>query len=155
MRCLIHVLLLSTPPLAWSTPVVAPAPPPAEREAQGLDAGIDVQLADLDRYAARYPSTLEDELRRYQDTPRDLIVRLRTAGWSYSRIYAACVTGRIVGRPCRLVVDTWAADPAQRWDTVAGRFGIDPGSNALGRMKDAMTQTYGRLGRPLPAPPAD
>ena len=147
MRWLLAVLLTTMAFSAWAIP---PAPPSAAApSALSVDPWIDAQLADLDRYGMRYRAAFDDELARYQDTPRDLIVELRKGGWSDGDLYAACVIARTAGRPCRVVADAWSADRFLRWDDVAGRFGVSAGSNALERMKLAIMATYKRSGRPL------
>lgn len=150
MRRLITAALMLASPLAWSAPPsTATVAPSEQREVASIEPWVDVQLGDLDRYAARYAMPFEDELVRYQDAPRDLIADLRQKGWRYSRIYAACVIARTAGRPCRYVADAWTGNPPQRWDAVAAGFGVSAGSDAVQRIQGAITQTYVRLGRPL------
>jgi len=148
MRWLSALLMSCLALPAWAVPAVATTAR-SSASAVTADPWIDAQLADLNRYAMRYRATFDDELARYQGAPRELIEELRRAGWSDGDIYAACLIARTSGRPCRVVVDAWAADRPQHWEAIATRFGVAPGSNAMARMKLAIKGTYQRSGRPL------
>src|SRR5690606_19614160 len=66
------------------------------------DAVVDARLADLNRYAARYPDAFIDELVRYFDAPRPLLEELlgKRAATPGDRYYA-CALARVPGRPGR------------------------------------------------------
>jgi len=118
------------------------------------DAAIDSQLADINRYAATYPEPFADELVRYFDAPRAMVVELMLQRWAPGDIYYACALAQGVGRPCRYVTDDWAAHHAEGWAAAAQRLGVDPASPQYQRIRRAFAASYARWGRPLPPEPA-
>lgn len=119
------------------------------------DAQVDAQLADINRYAARWPNTFTDELLRYHHAPRDLVETLLQRRWAPGDIYFACALAEAAGRPCRALADEWERHHADGWGAIAQRFGVAPGSPAFRQIERALAASYARWGRPLPsgAPP--
>src|SRR5690606_17613630 len=64
---------------------VADAPPPGTG-----DAWIDVRLDDMDRYAARYREAFVDEIARYLEAPRPVLVEALERGMRPGDLYYAC-----------------------------------------------------------------
>jgi hypothetical protein len=114
------------------------------------DAWVDATLADIDRYAARYPDAFSDELVRYHGAPRALVAQLReSAHWQPGDIYFACVTAQMAGQPCRRVVEQRNRNPGQAWDAIARGFGVGAGSRGFRQLKRALVESYARWARPL------
>ena len=118
------------------------------------DEWVDTRLADVNRYGDRYRDAFTDELVRYYGAPRelvsDLLVRQR---WAPGDVYYACAIARVIGRPCRFVVDEWQRDHAQGWGEVAKRLGVKPGSAEFRRLKQGFAPSYARWGRELAPEP--
>lgn len=142
LACLLWLL---APPAAFAQDAaVARAP------ATG-DAVVDARLADINRYAARYPDAFIDELVRYFDAPRPLLQDLlgrqeRKPG----DLYYACALARVSGRPCRGVIEAWSAGHADGWSGIARDLGVAPGDARARRLREGMVESYRRWGRPLP-----
>jgi hypothetical protein len=113
------------------------------------DTWVDIWLGDMNRYGHRYRDPFIDELVRYHGAPRDLIEDLLGRGWAPGDVYFACALARLVGQPCREVVDVWERDHGQGWGAVAKRMGIKPGSPEFHRLKRGMVPSYDRWGRPI------
>jgi len=113
------------------------------------DVWMDVWLGDMNRYGSRYRDPFVDEMVRYHGAPRDLIEDLLRRRWAPGDIYFACALARLVGRPCRYVVDIYERDHGQGWGNIAKRMGIKPGSAEFHRLKRGMVPTYDRWGRPI------
>jgi hypothetical protein len=113
------------------------------------DVWVDVWLGDMNRYGSRYRDPFVDELVRYHGAPRDLVVDLLARRWAPGDIYFACALAKLVGRPCRYVVDIWERDHAQGWGAIAKRLGIKPGSPQFHQLKRGMVPSYDRWGRPI------
>lgn len=114
------------------------------------DVWVDTWLGDMNRYGLRYRDPFVDELVRYHGAPRDLVVELLVdRRWAPGDVYFACALARIVGRPCRYVVDIWERDRGLGWGEVAKRLGIKPGSPEFHRLKQGFVPTYDRWGRPI------
>jgi hypothetical protein len=114
------------------------------------DAWTDRQLADVNVYATRYHDAFVDELVRYLDAPRalvdDLVVEQR---WAPADVYYACAIARVLGRPCRTLTDLWAQRHAEGWEAVRAAAGIEPGTPAAARLRQAFVDSYARWARPL------
>lgn len=118
------------------------------------DAGIDMILVDINRYAQRYPDAFVDEMARYYAAPRELTDSLlHTQHWAAGDIYYACALARIAGQPCRAVADRWRTDHDQGWKAVALQFGIATDAAGIARLRQGLTGTYQRWSRPLPPLP--
>ncbi|MGV8940618.1 MAG: hypothetical protein ACOH1P_03640 [Lysobacter sp.] len=114
------------------------------------DAWVDNWLDDVNRYGSRYRQPFVDEMVRYHGAPRELVdALLAERHWAPGDVYYACAIARIIGRPCRYVVDEWERDHAQGWGAVAERLGIKPGSAEFHRIKRGFVPTYDRWGRPI------
>ena len=114
------------------------------------DVWVDTWLGDINRYGARYPEPFVDEMVRYHNAPRVLVVDLlQTRHWAPGDIYFACALARQIGRPCRYVVDVWERDHGQGWGAIAKRMGIKPGSAEFHRLKRGMVPSYDRWGPPI------
>ncbi len=114
------------------------------------DAWVDNWLDDVNRYGSRYRQPFVDEMVRYHGAPRELVdALLAERQWAPGDVYYACAIARIIGRPCRYVVDEWERDHAQGWGAVAQRLGITPGSAEFHRIKRGFVPTYDRWGRPI------
>ena len=114
------------------------------------DVWVDTWLGDMNRYGARYPEPFIDEMVRYHNAPRPLVVDLLQARrWAPGDVYYACALASILGRPCRYVVDYYEANRGQGWGVVAQRLGIKPGSPEFHRLKKGFVPTYDRWARPI------
>jgi hypothetical protein len=119
------------------------------------DAWIDRQLADINTYGSRYRGAFIDEVVRYHAAPRDLVTELvGTRNWSPGDVYYACAVAQMVGRPCRALVDAWGQSHGEGWKAVAGQAGIAGHRDAIARLKQDITASYARWGRPLAEPEA-
>lgn len=114
------------------------------------DDSVDARLADIDRYAARYPDAFVDELVRYFDAPGELIEDQLEQGRAPGDLYYACALARVSGRPCRGVLEAWAAGHADGWEGIAREIGVVPGGARATRMREGVAESYLRWGRPLP-----
>lgn len=123
----------------------------AEDPATTGDAWVDAQLADIGRYARRYPDTFADELQRYHDAPRASVRALleEGSGWAPGDVYFACALGSVTGRACRFVVDQRGDPPRISWRALAEELGAGPGTEAFARLKRGIVESYGRWGRPI------
>ena len=114
------------------------------------DVWVDTWLGDMNRYGTRYRDPFIDEMVRYHGAPRDLVTDLLVnRRWAPGDVYYACTIAQIIGRPCRYVVDEWAANHGQGWGVVAKRLGIKPGSAEFHRLKNGFVPTYDRWSRPI------
>jgi len=114
------------------------------------DMWVDTWLSDMNRYGARYPEPFIDEMVRYHNAPRVLVVDLlQTRHWAPGDVYYACSLASVLGRPCRYVVDMYEADRGQGWGVIAQRLGIKPGSPEFHRLKKGFVPTYDRWARPI------
>jgi hypothetical protein len=114
------------------------------------DVWVDTWLGDMNRYGARYPEPFIDEMVRYHNAPRSLVVDLlQTRHWAPGDVYYACALASVLGRPCRYVVDQYEGNRGQGWGVVAQRLGIKPGSAEFHRLKKGFVPTYDRWARPI------
>lgn len=114
------------------------------------DVWVDTWLGDMNRYGARYPEPFIDEMVRYHNAPRPLVVDLlQTRHWAPGDVYYACALASVLGRPCRYVVDQYEANRGQGWGVIAQRLGIKPGSPEFHRLKRGFVPTYDRWARPI------
>lgn len=119
------------------------------------DAWIDAQLADINAYGGRYRGAFVDELVRYHAAPRDLVNELvDERNWAPGDVYYACTLAQVVGRPCRSLVEVWGQFHDEGWEAVAGKAGIAKRPDAAQRLKQSITSSYERWGRPLAEVPA-
>ena len=114
------------------------------------DMWVDTQLADINRYGARYRDPFIDEMTRYHGAPRDLVSDLLLRRrWAPGDVYMACTIASIIGRPCRYVVEEYERDHGQGWGVIAKRMGIKPGSPEFHRLKRGFVPTFDHWGRPI------
>jgi len=114
------------------------------------DAWIDRQLTDINVYGGRYRGAFIDEIVRYHAAPRELVSELvMQRNWAPGDVYYACAVAQVVGRPCRAVVDAWSTAHADGWETVARQAGIANRPDAVARLKQDITASYARWGRPI------
>lgn len=150
------LLLLSLPGFvlpAGATPAATvPASAPATTTG---DAWVDRQLADIDRYAARYPAAFLDEMDRYGGTRRDYAAALlRQPGWSAGDVWFACHWAQAVHRTCREVVRARAASAAKDWKSVVQALDPQAGSAPWRGLRRALVASYDRWDRPIALEPA-
>jgi hypothetical protein len=149
LRGLLAACLLASAwqPRASAQAQAAAVPTPAPGSG---DAWVDATLADIDRYAARYPDAFTDELVRYDSAPRALVVALLAdPQWTPGDVYFACALGQVAGQPCRAVAQRWQHDRASGWAAIARGFGVAPDSDAFHRLKRGIVLAYRRWARPL------
>ena len=114
------------------------------------DAWIDRQLTDINVYGGRYRGAFIDEVVRYHAAPRELVSELvMQRNWAPGDVYYACAVAQVVGRPCRAVVDAWSTAHADGWEAVARQAGIANRPDAVARLKQDITASYARWGRPI------
>lgn len=120
------------------------------------DAWIDHRLADIDRYAARYPEAFADELQRHAGVPRTYLEALLSqAGWRAGDAWFACFLGRATEATCRSVVRSRSrAGSEAPWSDIAAGFDATPGSPAYADVRLALADSYRRWDRPLQPDPA-
>lgn len=127
--------------------------PAVDWDPRSGDAWVDRQLGDMNQYAARYRGAFIDELVRYRAAPRDLVTELvMKRGWVPGDVYYACAVAQLVGKPCRAVVEVWQQGHADGWRAVAKQVGLGSQPNAAGRMRQNITGSFERWGRPLAKP---
>ena len=114
------------------------------------DAWIDRQLADINDYGDRYRGAFIDELVRYHAAPRELVTELVTRrNWAPGDVYFACALAQLAGRPCRRVIEDWEQAHADGWGAVMAQMALPDRRDALARLKQDLTASYARWGRPL------
>jgi hypothetical protein len=125
------------------------APRAEERVAQpGTgDAWIDLRLDDMDRYAARYRDPFIDEIVRYLEAPRELVVEALDGGMRPGDVYYACAMARVSGRACRGVVEAWRAEGEGGWPAVLERLDLPP-RELHPRLREEIRASYRRWARP-------
>ena len=112
------------------------------------DAWIDRRLDDMDGYAARYRDAFIDEIARYQEAPRELLVETLDAGMRPGDVYYACALASAAGRSCRGVIDAWRASAGGGWPAVAEGLGLAPADGLHARIRDDIDASYRRWARP-------
>src|SRR5690606_37020007 len=122
---------------------VADAPPPGTG-----DAWIDVRLDDMDRYAARYREAFVDEIARYLEAPRPVLVEALERGMRPGDLYYACALARAAGRSCRSVIDAWRANAGSGWPGVAAQLELEPDDGLHARIREDVRASYRRWARP-------
>lgn len=149
MSLLTGLVFVMPPAMAAATPGAVAAQPSAATSATG-DPWMDATLADIDRYAARYPDAFVDELHRYYAAPRELVADLLgTPQWTAGDVYFACALARIAAQPCRAVATLRMQAPARPWATIAQHFGITADSAQFHELKRGVVRSYERWARPL------
>lgn len=114
------------------------------------EAWIDRHLADINRYAARYPQSFADEVARYYSVPRDYVEAMQQQpAWTPGDIFMACALAQQIAQPCRAVVREWSRDHAEGWAGVAARLQAKPGTAPYRELRKDIERTYARWARPL------
>ncbi|MGO1541432.1 MAG: hypothetical protein ACTHXB_07355 [Luteimonas sp.] len=122
---------------------------PEDLSATG-DAWVDAQLVDIARYGRRHREAFIDELVRYREAPRALVVALLDEqGWEPGEVYFACSLAGVTGRSCRSIAERRGQPPEASWSALASGLGADAGSEAFGRIKRGIVYSYRRWARPL------
>jgi hypothetical protein len=143
------LLALSSVAAAQSAPV-ATGPSASAPTAGTGDAWVDRSLRDIDRYGQRYPEAFADELVRYFDAPRDLVIALLTREHlAAGDLYAGCALAHVAGQPCRAVIASWRQSGDAGWSATAQRLGVVPGSPPFARLRQALVDSYAHWDRPL------
>ena len=140
--------------LAWAGPgysqVAQPTRQPPVYQPRTGDAWLDLQLADINLYAARYPQSFADEISRYYSVPRDYVeAMLQQPSWKAGDIFMACALAQVAAQPCRAVVREWSRDHAEGWAGVAKRLQSKPGPAPYRELRKDVEATYARWARPL------
>jgi len=114
------------------------------------DAWVDRQLADINRYAARYPQSFADEMARYYSVPRDYVEAMQQQPtWEAGDIFMACALAQIIGQPCRAVVREWSRDHTDGWAGVAKRLQAEPSAGRYRELRKDIEESYARWSRPI------
>ncbi|MDH5831741.1 hypothetical protein QFW80_14560 [Luteimonas sp. M1R5S18] len=109
---------------------------------------IDAHLHDMDAYAARYRDAFVDEIVRYHEAPRALVVEaLADPVLHAGDVYYACSLAGAIGRSCRTVLEARRLDPSEGWEAVAARLEVATGIDR--RIRGDIAESYVRWGRPL------
>ena len=124
-------------------------PEPEDLSATG-DEWVDAQLVDIDRYGRRHRDAFIDELVRYREAPRALVVALLDErGWEPGEVYFACSLAGVTGRSCRFIADRRGQPSDVSWNALATGLGAGAGSEAFARIKRGIVHSYQRWARPL------
>lgn len=117
--------------------------------AQGTgDRWIDRQLADIDRYAERYPDSFLDEVSRYAAVRRGYVAALlRQQHWSPGDIYFACAWAHVVKQSCRELVRARTA--AASWQSALQTLPVEPANLDYRAVRHAIVASYDRWERPI------
>ncbi|HLM52789.1 MAG TPA: hypothetical protein VK325_04170 [Pseudoxanthomonas sp.] len=117
------------------------------------DAWLDRHLADINRYAARYPHSFADELARYYAVPRAYVeALLQQPGWQAGDVFMACALAQRAGQPCRALVRERSRDREAGWDEIARRIQLEPESPPFQELRSDVEASYRRWARPLLTP---
>ncbi|MGV8961610.1 MAG: hypothetical protein ACOH1V_14705 [Stenotrophomonas sp.] len=130
---------------------VAPAADETPRYAPATgDAWVDRQLADINRYAARYPDAFLDEVVRYAGVPHGYAAALlQEHGWQAGDLYFACFWGRVTGTGCREPVRAWSSDPEGGWAAVVKRLPVAPDNLHWRALRHSIVASYDHWDRPI------
>lgn len=114
------------------------------------DAWIDLHLADMNAYAARYPDSFADEMARYYSVPRQYAATLQAQpAWEAGDVFMACALAQILAQPCRKVVREWSRDHTEGWKGVRERLQPKPDPAINRELRKDIGETYERWSRPL------
>ncbi len=149
LRILLCWLLLLPMGVAAQQVSEAPAPTPAYAPATG-DAWVDRQLADINRYAARYPDAFVDEVVRYAGVRHGYAVALlQQHGWQPGDLYFACFWGKVTGTGCREPVRARSQNPDDGWEAVVERLPVAPHNLHWRAMRHAIVASFDHWDRPI------
>ena len=114
------------------------------------DVWIYQRLGDINSYGMRYRDPFVNEMVRYYGAPRDLVSDLLVQrNWAPGDVYYACALAQVAGRPCRVVVEAWEQGHAEGWEAIARQLGVTDRADATTRLKQQISDSYVRWGRPL------
>ena len=149
LACVSAVSLLPAVAAAQAAAADPAATAPAYEPGTG-DAWLDRQLADVNRYAERYPDAFIDELVRYRGAPRALVEQLMADPVRQpADVYVACALAQALGRTCREVAAAWRRDPDQGWAALAETLDAERHGEAMMRVKRGLVESYDRWARPI------
>lgn len=144
---LLALALAAPVALAQEAPDAARQAPADAAPAGTGDAWIDPHLDDMQRYAARYRDAFVDEIVRYLEAPRELVVEALDGGMPAGDVYYACALARVSGRACRGVVEAWRAEGEGGWPAVLERLDLSP-RELHPRVREEIRASYRRWARP-------
>ena len=162
--CIAAAIVLATPAVHASVRPPAPTanaagaaitgqaqPGQVQRPRATGDAWLDARLAEIDRYALRYPDAFAAELERYAGVPQAYVSGLLAQpGWEGGDVWFACFLADATGASCRSVVRAHARAGADAgWEDVALEFDARPGSDAYRDVRLSLADSYRRWARPL------
>lgn len=114
------------------------------------DAWVDRQLADINRYAARYPDAFVDEVVRYAGVRHGYAVALlQQHGWQPGDLYFACFWGKVTGTGCREPVRARSQNPDDGWEAVVERLPATPHNSHWRAMRHAIVASFDHWDRPI------
>jgi len=149
---LLACLLSGAAPSALAQDAAAPEAPLAEAvyaPATG-DAWVDRQLADINRYAGRYPDAFLDELMRYGGARRAYAAALlNEQQWPAGDIYFACVWGKVSGLGCRELVRARSRLPQGSWADVLASRPEKPQNTQWRALRHAIVASFDHWERPI------
>ncbi|MCG8274803.1 hypothetical protein [Stenotrophomonas sp. NLF4-10] len=153
-HALLAVLLLcgatALPALGQSTSEVTPSDEGAAYVPGTGDAWLDRQLADVNRYADRYPEAFVDELVRYGGARRGYPEALmRQHGWAAADVWFACFWGKAIGTSCREPVRARAQHPDEGWKAVVQTLPVAPDNLHWRAVRHALVASYDHWDRPI------
>jgi len=142
-------LLLAVPGTALAQATTAP--PAAATYTPGTgDAWLDRQLADVNRYAERYPEAFVDELVRYGGARRGYPEALmQQHGWAAADVWFACFWGKAIGASCREPVRARAQHPDEGWKAVVQALPVAPDNLHWRAVRQALVASYDHWDRPV------
>ena len=114
------------------------------------DAWLDRQLADVNRYAERYPDAFIDELVRYGGARRGYVQALmQQHGWAAGDIWFACFWGQAIGASCREPVQARSRLPGEGWRAVVESLPVAPDNLHWRAVRHALVASYDHWDRPI------
>jgi hypothetical protein len=144
---LVSANLVAPVALAQSVPV---DPATAHYQPGTNDAWLDAQLADINRYAERYPESFLDELVRYAGISYDYAsAMMKQQGWQGGDLYFACFWGKAIDLGCRPLVRLRAQHPDLGWAERVATLPVEPGRLHWRAVRHAVVDSYQRWDRPI------
>ncbi len=114
------------------------------------DAWVDRQLADINRYAGRYPDAFLDELMRYGGARRAYVAALlNEQQWPAGDIYFACAWGKVSGLGCRELVRARSRLPQGSWADVLASLPEKPQNTQWRALRHAIVASFDHWERPI------
>lgn len=114
------------------------------------DAWLDRQLADVNRYAERYPDAFVDEVVRYGGARRGYVQALmQQHGWAAGDVWFACFWGQAIGASCREPVQARTRLPGEGWRAVVESLAVAPENLHWRAVRHALVASYDHWDRPV------